>query len=318
MGQTTLESSLARDGGAILAISGALWVYGTKFLAYNTAVNGGGGIYLEGSDLEIIGNCNISQNQAIRGGGILASASIITVYQQGMLTLHNNIADKGGGVYLESNARLYLSKSVPELSIFNSTIHTIMQFTGIHAIYGGAVYVADNTNSGDCKPAQECPLQMLVTDSTYGENHNFLNMIFSEDNSATIAGSNLYGGLLDRCIPNPFAEVHQQWFERILSLYYNGVTYLRNIRMRVLTVKDSEGFSELYEGIASPADENDSFSEEVPCPIREAVSSSYNYLIEDKEEPLKECGEDASDQQEFDNGDQTQGIEGEKENRIRY
>ena len=58
MGQTTLESSLARDGGAILAISGALWVYGTMFLAYNTAVNGGGGIYLEGSDLEIIGNCN--------------------------------------------------------------------------------------------------------------------------------------------------------------------------------------------------------------------------------------------------------------------
>ena len=104
-----------------------------------------------------------------------------------------------------------------------------MQFTGNHAIYGGAVYVADNTNSGDCKPAQECPLQTLVTDSTYGENRNFLNMIFSEDNSATIAGSNLYGGLLDRCIPNPFAEVHQQWFERILSLYYNGVTYLRNI-----------------------------------------------------------------------------------------
>ena len=159
----------------------------------------------------------------------MASASIITVYQQGMLTLHNNIADKGGGVYLESNARLYLSKSVPELSIFNSTIHTIVQFTGNHAIYGGAMYVADNTNSGDCKPAQECPLQTLVTDSTYGENRNFLNMIFSEDNSATVAGSNLYGGLLDRCIPNPFAEVHQQWFEQILSLYYNGVTYLRNI-----------------------------------------------------------------------------------------
>ena len=79
------------------------------------------------------------------------------------------------------------------------------------------------------------------------------------------------------------------------------------------TVKDGEGFPELYESIASPADKNDSSFEEVPCPIREAVSSS-----EDKEEPLKECGEDASDQQEFENGDQTQGIEGEKENRIRY
>ena len=223
LGNITLENSLSKDGGAILATSSTLWVDGAMHLTYNVAVNNGGAMYLEGSTLEILGICEVSQNRARRGGGILASASIITVYQQGTLSLQNNTADKGGGVYLEANSKFYLSKSVPEL---DSMFHTMVLFSGNHATYGGAVYVADGTN---CKNAQECPLQTVISDPVDIKNRNLINMIFSDSNSATVAGSNLYGMLLDRCIPNPFAEVHQQWFQQIQPSYINGLNYLKTI-----------------------------------------------------------------------------------------
>ena len=229
MGQICLENSLATDGGAILATSSVLKVYGKMLLAHNTAVNNGGAIYLEGATLEIFGSCDMSQNRATRGGGILAGSSTITVYQQGKLTLQDNIANKGGGLYLEASAKLYLTKSVSELLTFDSSIHTMVLFAGNRAAYGGAVYIADGTNSGACKNAQECPLQTVISDPADVRNRNFVNMVFSKDNFATVAGSNLYGGLLDRCVPNPFAEVYQQWFQRIQPSYINGVTYLKNI-----------------------------------------------------------------------------------------
>ena len=71
--------------------------------------------------------------------------------------------------------------------------------------------------------------RVMIRDPVDIENRNLINMIFSESNSATVAGSNLYGMLLDRCIPNPFAEVHQQWFQQIQPSYINGVDYLKTI-----------------------------------------------------------------------------------------
>ena len=79
LGHITIENYLATDGGAILAISSTIWMEGTMLLAYNEAVNNGGGIYLEGATLEIFGSCRVSQNRARSGGGILASASTITI-----------------------------------------------------------------------------------------------------------------------------------------------------------------------------------------------------------------------------------------------
>ena len=38
---------------------------------------------------------------------------------------------------------------------------------------------------------------------------------------------NLFGGLLDRCIPNPFAEVYNSYGSRQIT--FNGITYLGNI-----------------------------------------------------------------------------------------
>ena len=227
MGESTFEANLARDGGTIHASSSDICVYGSVLIARNTAVNDGGGVYFEGTNLKIFGKCNISQNRATRGGGALASSSTVTVYQKGTLTFTKNTAIRGGGIYLESNAKFHLLKSVTET--IGSFIHIMAIFTGNQAEYGGAVYVADETNSGDCKNSQECSFQTLIIDQLIGENHNFVNLVFSK-NSATKAGYNLYGGLLDRCIPNPFAEVHQKWYGGLQSITsYNGITYMGNI-----------------------------------------------------------------------------------------
>ena len=54
-------------------------------------------------------------------------------------------------------------------------------------------------------------------------------MMFS-GNIATISGPNLYGGLLDRCVPSVFAEVHVMY----PGINYMGVNYLSNISNIVL------------------------------------------------------------------------------------
>ena len=86
----------------------------------------------------------------MRGGGIHASSSSISVYQHGTPQLINNTAQTdGGGMYLQVNPRLYLLKSEPTFFCYEDK-KIIMMFTGNHANYGGAVYVADDTNSGAC------------------------------------------------------------------------------------------------------------------------------------------------------------------------
>ena len=46
---------------------------------------------------------------------------------------------------------------------------------------------------------------------------NTINILFSE-NTASEQGPNLFGGLLDRCIPSPFAEVYQ----KPRKIHYSG------------------------------------------------------------------------------------------------
>ena len=52
---------------------------------------------------------------------------------------------------------------------------------------------------------------------------NTQNILFS-GNTAIKQGANLFGGLLDRCIPSPFAEVY--WKQKT---HYSGIGYLGNI-----------------------------------------------------------------------------------------
>ena len=229
-GSTThFSNRQARDGGAILAIESTIIIYGETTIANNDittiANSSGGGISLKQSHLEIRGKCNLVNNSAMRGGEIHAASSTIAVYQQGSLQLISNNAEFGGGMYLKVNSKLYILKTEREYSY--DVRFYILNFTGNHANYGGAVYVADDTNSGTCSPDNECFIQTLALyqfiDFNYDHDTVTVNILFSE-NTATEQGSNLFGGLLDRCIPSAFAEVYLKQ-----DIHYSGITYLQNI-----------------------------------------------------------------------------------------
>ena len=222
-GETSLLNNQARQGGAILAIGSTIVLYGTTTIANNRATDSsGGGVSLQQSNLDIKGSCTISDNYAMRGGGVHAKSSTITVYQQGTLQFINNRAENGSGLYLEVNPKLYLLKSE---TVYVVNYHMI--FTGNHGKYGGAVYVADDTNSGACSPNIECFIQTLALHQFSYSDLNTVNIQFS-GNTATEHGPNLFGGLLDRCVPSPFAEVYRKQ-SSLTTQYYNGVNYLQNL-----------------------------------------------------------------------------------------
>ena len=220
-GESTLHISYNRAsrGGAILATeSSTIKIYGEMKITNNSASSSGGAILLKKSVLEIYKEmCLIVNNVAVNGGGIHASDSTIVVYPPGTLQVISNDAELGGGIYFEVNSKLQTKKNVPTFSgkTFN--------FTGNHANTGGAVYVADHTNIRTCSSNTECFFQTLALYQVSNGNLSTVDIVFS-DNTATEQGSNLFGGLLDRCIPSPFAEGYKK--QRI---HYSGVTYLRNI-----------------------------------------------------------------------------------------
>ena len=231
----------AREGGAILAIESTITIYGIAIIMKNYHNNititksSGGGIYLKQSHIDVKGRLYLVNNSAVRGGGIYASSSTISIHTitpeivdypfleqtLGILGLANNNAELGGGLYLEVDSKLRIIK-LTNFYILRSSLH----FYNNHADYGGAVFVADDTNSGKCSPDNECFIQILAiyyNDHQIFEHINITNIRFSM-NTAAKQGSNLFGGLLDRCIPSPFNEVYLK-----KKIHYSGVTYLQNI-----------------------------------------------------------------------------------------
>ena len=214
-GVSSLLNNQARRGGAILAIESKIMMYGETTIANNTAtVSSGGGISLQQSDLEVRGNCIISGNDAVSGGGIHATSSTIAVYQPGTLQFINNRAENGSGLYFEINAKLYV------LRIASYPRSKQLLFQTNHANYGGAIYVADDLNAGACSSDNECFIQTLAL---YQNSLTSFNILFS-GNTASEQGTNIFGGLLDRCIPSPFAAGLE-----VPLPHYRGVSYLNDI-----------------------------------------------------------------------------------------
>ena len=73
--------------------------------------------------------------------------------------------------------------------------------------------MADATNSGICSPDIECFIQIPVLALHQNPLPHRLRQCHGTYTSPIIAtaserGSNLFGGILDRCVPSPFAEVY--------------------------------------------------------------------------------------------------------------
>ena len=130
----------------------------------------------------------------------------------------------GGGLSLEANAKLYILKNTIVKIGYNLDTNATI-FTANSAEYGGAVYVDDDTNSGCASdPKTECFFQVLAMydiDVVYDPGLVTKSLYFSK-NYANISGSTLYGGLLDRCPLNPFAEIDNRES-------FAGITYFKNV-----------------------------------------------------------------------------------------
>ena len=191
-GINELAENEAENGGGVYASQSLLLTVTNSFttISSNTAILTGGGLYLTSSALEIGQNTSyIIENRANEaGGGLHASNSSITI--EGVLRCANNQAKNGGGFSLERYARLY-GKSAE-----NDSIDFVSNVASDH---GGAVYINDETNPDMCAVD---PLQNASLKTEYC----FLNSLFfniTSDNSAGVSGSNLFGGLLDRCKVEP-------------------------------------------------------------------------------------------------------------------
>ena len=258
IGVTNFMYNRAIRGGAIAAVQSKLYTYGNIAVSNNTASVSGGGIYAYQSELNFKENINISKNRAYdRGGGIHAISSTTRLSNGSQTYFAGNDAIQGGGMCLESSAKVYLLKTEMEClesyNFFGTCKVNTSSWITLHlhsntANYGGAVYVADDTNSATCyvtpfsdktTVSSECFIQSLALYKIGSIGINLPRPAFIRkniptintymtNNSATVAGDVLYGGLLDRCKASPFAELFEKYINSTPS-FLDARSYIVNI-----------------------------------------------------------------------------------------
>ena len=242
-GTCNLTDNYAASGGALHATESSLIMYDDSEMVVmsNTANGTGGGLYLYRSQLECHkrNTFNVLDNKAkSTGGGIHAINSLITVYvdrrssKPASMNLIKNSAQRGGGIYLESAAQIRIQKTQ---SINDNVINKVsMFFKSNSADYGEAIYVADETYFDICARESntssttsrngECFIQVLSPQATINHRYNLVSVEFMSNNNS---GSLVFGGLLDRCTPDPFAEIFTKYLSH--QVYIDGETYLKGI-----------------------------------------------------------------------------------------
>ena len=270
-GICNLTHNSAATGGAIYAIESILSVHSVDIIniapfyilsiAFNKASDSGGGVYLYHSILNsgYSSITNISCNKAnSHGGGIHAINSLITCTQsyrkgrawpfQTFIIFAKNSAKKGGGLYLESAAQLRIQKVGDAVYLREANLNTSIYFTSNFAWYGAAVYVADETYFDVCggrysmmnitaTSNAECFIQVFSETTALAEKSiTYIEFTMHDHDFST--SSIIFGGLLDRCIPDPRAEIFTNGY---IQKEVDGITYLKLIS----NVADTEYISSL-------------------------------------------------------------------------
>ena len=247
-----LSDNIAEDGGAIRATESKMLIYGEVTVTNNTATDSGGGVHLYQSELKCSENGTlkiITNNANEKGGGIRAISSLIIselMEKAGILVvLNGNNAKLGGGICMEVNAKIYILKlqySNRELKQWN---HRRFILSDNSADYGAAVYVTDDTNFASTSYRKystltECFMQIVALHDEL-RSTLILDYVNFTDNYSQYSGSNLFGGLLDRCTVSPYAEVYSKYnpnFQQRPDII-SGVTYIKTVS----TIVMNESFS---------------------------------------------------------------------------
>ena len=124
------------------------------------------------------------------------------------------MAHRRGGMCLELAAQLRIQKT----QFNNTNVEYInLHFTSNSADYGEAIYVIDETYTEVCAAGRsttdklnvidrttECFIQVLSPQTTKGHKYHLVSIEFTPSD---ITKSHIYGGLLDRCTLDEYAEV---------------------------------------------------------------------------------------------------------------
>ena len=238
-GNVLLENNHGMDGGALRVTESVFTVAGQCVFRNNSAENGGA-LYTYKSDAVFKGETFFESNNArSNGGGLYAVSSRLEYYSHSNYS--ENAALNGGAIYLDRVSSLSIVKDVMECRDIDDWYCTSntdkwlrLVFNGNHASEkGGAIYKNDTeATTCDSKPFEsntiykECFIQTIAAYESASDWNtstvNFANIHFT-DNTAP-DGALLFGGLLDRCAVDNFAEQLQ-----ILDFIPHPMTYLNKI-----------------------------------------------------------------------------------------
>ena len=212
---TILSHNIASNGGGIMAITSTIVCSSTLVISNNSVTDTGGGIYLYQSELSVFRELNISNNRAeVCGGGVHAISAFLKLIRRhprlrskGTMSLESNFAKQcGGGAFFETGSKM---------NILRYNLHTV-RFTKNTADYGGAIYVADDTNIGMCFSGQkhtltaatqsECFFQLASVTNPKNNLAIITDAFDFSTNRANRLGADLFGGLLDRCTVNSYSK----------------------------------------------------------------------------------------------------------------
>ena len=234
-GMLTAQSNQGENGGAMLLIQSELNVYGQCNFQDNYASKRGGAIHAEETVISFEGIASFWNNSANDSGGAISMDRSTIRHFSGKVSFTKNHAHLGGGLYLCCGSRLRIIKLTMECDI--NTWYCIsdrqkwqaLSFTSNSADRGGAIYV-DDVGSNFCSSLSsvstfhdECFIQTIAAYKSASDwdtsTANFANIYF-DDNIASDGGAVLYGGLLDRCTLDKFAEIKQFEQHNISALSY--------------------------------------------------------------------------------------------------
>ena len=199
-GRNIISNNTGTEGGGIQVISknSILYFTGSSVL-YGNKAGFGGAIYSPfGTELTFSGDMLFSHNTAdTNGGAIYSIYTNITFDHRSELSFKWNTAENGGAIYLSSASFL----------TFNMEVNLSISYN--HGTkYGGGIYNEDIATAGECSykhSERKISLAYCFLRFNYNIGLNLdpdnSTLLFSQNNSADISGSFLYGGLLDRCQP---------------------------------------------------------------------------------------------------------------------
>ena len=131
------------------------------------------------SSMSFIGNTAVF-------GSVTLEQSVVSLMSNASMVFRGNKAGSAGGLLLSN-------------STLNFSSHTSVEFTeNVADGIGGAVYVLDFLPFLYCLPAEECSLSATHCFFQVPRNYSDIHMLFN--NNSALVGSDIYGGMIDRCI----------------------------------------------------------------------------------------------------------------------